>query len=418
MEKITINSVTAGKFKTEKIDGVQHIVTNMTPIVGDTVMNRILYPDSEVESSFNQLDDLPAPYGHPSIDGEKVSASKPRAINAFNVGAYIRKPSKKNKAVNCEFCLNVETAEQSANGKELLKRLNNNEKIQVSTGLKLRIKQSNGVGADGKKYNAIGSDFDFDHVAVLPANEPAAGEHVGTVLVVNGEEWNINEKRKPSLKGMIVNKLLGQYQNCVINIDNFLADENQVIYSVEENGKSDLFYKSNFRADGDTITISNQAEVKKQIDFNSKTGEITIKYVDSLNMEKDTKDTKDDELQKAINLVKKAGLKVSAQNQADDDTIEFVKNNREAIEGFVASQKREIENKRKALIDEAGMTEIVVNGLDDKTIAALAGDLLKEKTVDNSLRANQSKDRDLNDTHIKQGAGYGQITENRQEGVS
>ena len=51
--KITINSRTTGHFRKESLDGREHIVTEMVPIVGNSVMNRGFYPDDEVTKAFN-----------------------------------------------------------------------------------------------------------------------------------------------------------------------------------------------------------------------------------------------------------------------------------------------------------------------------------------------------------------------------
>jgi len=72
--KILINSRTSGKFRREDIDGRSHIVTTMMPIRGDITMNRVFYSNAAVTESFMQLDMLPAPNGHPVVNGISVPA--------------------------------------------------------------------------------------------------------------------------------------------------------------------------------------------------------------------------------------------------------------------------------------------------------------------------------------------------------
>ena len=55
---ITVNTKTSGKFRKQKINGRDHIVTDIMPIRGDTSMNKILYPNDEVQKSFTQLKSL------------------------------------------------------------------------------------------------------------------------------------------------------------------------------------------------------------------------------------------------------------------------------------------------------------------------------------------------------------------------
>ncbi len=89
---ISINSHTSGKFRREMINNRSHLITSMMPIRGDISMNGILYPNKEVKASFQQLHDLPAPNGHPIINGVHVRAFKQASMNAFNVGGFVRNP--------------------------------------------------------------------------------------------------------------------------------------------------------------------------------------------------------------------------------------------------------------------------------------------------------------------------------------
>lgn len=185
MKKIQINTRTSGKFKRMTINGRSHIVTTMMPIRGDISMNGINYPDREVTNSFQQLDMIQAPLGHPTIDGQNVSAKHPVAINSHNVGGFIRNPRKKGKRVFNDFLLDEVTANQSEEGRALIQRIENGEKVGVSTGLSINtIVNKTGTDDFNKPFIKEGSGFNFDHVAIL-MNEQAAGEHAGTELVLN-----------------------------------------------------------------------------------------------------------------------------------------------------------------------------------------------------------------------------------------
>jgi len=182
---IAINSSTAGGFRVRRTNGREHLVVNMVPIVGDSVMNGILYPDAEVSNSFDQLDNLPAPNRHPEVNGEPVSAFHPMAINAHNIGAFVRNPKKRGKVVTNELWIDIEVANTSDGGKEIIKRIKKGKKLGVSTGLRLTRENRDGT-QDGHEFNAVGRDFKFDHVALL-LNEKAAGEEFGTEVTHNNE---------------------------------------------------------------------------------------------------------------------------------------------------------------------------------------------------------------------------------------
>lgn len=189
--KITINSITSGRYSTETIAGREHLVTTIMPIMGNTAMNGIFYPDEEVELSYKQLDMIPAPNGHPRIDGELIPAYHPVAINVHNIGGFIRNPRKEGLKVFTDFVIDVEVANRSDDGKELIKRIEKGNRTPVSTGLRIgRLDTTNGVDSYGETYEKIGGDFTFDHVAVL-LYEEAAGKHAGTEFIVNSKfNWD------------------------------------------------------------------------------------------------------------------------------------------------------------------------------------------------------------------------------------
>lgn len=208
---ISINSSTNGKFRREMINNRSHIVTSMMPIRGDISMNGIFYPNKEVKASFRQLHDLPAPNGHPVINGVHVSAFKPASMNAFNVGGFTRDPKMKGKQVFVDFLIDETVANKSDDGKEIIRRIENGEKIGVSTGLNInQLELKKGKDDFGEPFNKVGSGFNFDHVAIL-LNEKAAGAHAGTELVLNTAN-----KDEPI---HIVNLVMNEPDQLEINLD-------------------------------------------------------------------------------------------------------------------------------------------------------------------------------------------------------
>ncbi len=188
--RFSINSRTSGKFKQETINGRNHIVTTMMPIAGDIAMNKMFYPNEQVKSSFDQLNNLPAPNGHPKLNGVHVTAFSPLAMNAFNVGGFIRNPKMKGKKVFTDFVIDETVANTSDDGREIIRRIKAGETVGVSTGLNIaEVTEVNGKDDHGQEYNRSGAGFSFDHVAIL-LNEKAAGEHAGTELILNTGDEN------------------------------------------------------------------------------------------------------------------------------------------------------------------------------------------------------------------------------------
>lgn len=186
--RISINSITANAVREEVYNGRNFVILNAMLIRADSSMNGIFYPFDEVKESFNQLEDLPAPLGHPKIEGEHVSASNNFARGKFDIGAFVRNVSMRGKEVHGEIFIDKEVAERTEQGRNLLQKIANKAKIGVSTGLTIaRTLIKEGVDELGKAFNRIGEGFQFDHLALLDG-EAAAGEHAGTEIIFNGEQ--------------------------------------------------------------------------------------------------------------------------------------------------------------------------------------------------------------------------------------
>lgn len=157
----------------------------VVPIVDDIVMNRHFYPSAEIKKSYNTLERNPIPLDHPKVDGKNVSASDPRAVNSYYVGAWFQNAVHENGRVSGDMYVDRRYAENSEKGKRLVERLNdmaagkNVEPIHIWTGLGFRSIATYGESR-GKRYSKICTDMQFDHVAILlnkPGNTRLASRH-------------------------------------------------------------------------------------------------------------------------------------------------------------------------------------------------------------------------------------------------
>ena len=281
--KVLVNSRTSGKFKRVDIDGRSHLVTVMMPIRGDITMNQKFYPDKEVTNSFMQLNMLPAPNGHPTVNGISVPAFHPVANNKHNIGGFLSEPRKKGKRVFVNFMLDEEVANNSEEGKETIRRIEAGEKIGVSTGLSIA-QVTNKAGEDdfGKDFNQVVSGYKFDHVAIL-LNEHAAGEHAGTELVLNEEneeilvhnaEWQINELSTHELHDKIHNLIRSPSNSDVHTwLMDIFPDSKTLVFSLEQPNQPRQLFKQTYAVDqNDNITlIDDKIEVVKKEEFIPKT---------------------------------------------------------------------------------------------------------------------------------------------------
>jgi hypothetical protein len=169
---ITLNSNTTGKYQLETDGGREYLITRMRPIVGDECMNGLLYPMPVVTNSLGQLDQLPCPAGHPTFGGQPVSALDPKGGAPFSIGAHVRRPTLNRKEVFAELAIDIEVANRSEQGKEVLNRIKSGKRLGVSTGLNGKIDQTAGTH-NGQDYYGSLTEIRYDHVAVLLDEAPA-----------------------------------------------------------------------------------------------------------------------------------------------------------------------------------------------------------------------------------------------------
>jgi hypothetical protein len=175
--------------KREQRNGREVIVVPSAVAKFDTVLNNIFYPRAELEASYQQLEGLPAPLGHPVVNNQFVSARTPEAINGFWAGAWNTNPRIEGDRVFADKVIDVEFAQNSENGRKLLAAINEGEPISTSTGLLMQREPA----PEGADYEWVGNSFVFDHDAWLLNEAPAIGTDAGVGVFVNsaGEQVEV-----------------------------------------------------------------------------------------------------------------------------------------------------------------------------------------------------------------------------------
>lgn len=417
--KIAINSNTSGKFRTVIMNDREHLVTEMVSIVGNSVMNGGFYPDDEVTNSFMQLDTLPAPNGHPRVNGHKVSAFHPAAVNAYNIGGFIKNPRKEGLVVTNEFWLDTAVANQSDDGKELISRIKSGGKVGVSTGLIPDREITNGTAEDGSPFTWIAHNIKFDHVAIL-LNVKAAGDHVGTELKLNDDDDDIvqivalNELGIESLKQKLNDKLEFKFgkENWVWIVDVF-PDQKQLIYELDprEGGESRLWKRGyGVDANEEVSLLDDTREVERVVTF-EETGGLPVTNVmytqRSHSMSDEDKKgavtqppggqapTGEDGKKAAENVaheltaetciefLKGKGMRVV--NQETDEAMQYFIDNKDQIQSVIDQDKDRLSAIRKEVVENTEFTDEDVMGLSEGNLKIIHNSI--QKPVDQTLRA-------------------------------
>jgi hypothetical protein len=187
----TRNKLTTNKdlVSRKEIRGKDHIVVSgVSHMIGDAVMNQIHYPAGETIKLSNSLGNkrIVMPSSHPTGDeGEFISASDPLALMSNFVGAFAFNFSMRGDRLISDIAIDPEVANRTDTGKQIINAIENGDPIDVSTGFFLNIEDEEGFGSDGEPFLGVASNLFLDHVAFLPNEIGAKNKFEGVGLHVN-----------------------------------------------------------------------------------------------------------------------------------------------------------------------------------------------------------------------------------------
>ena len=197
-----INQVNTSKIRIERDDkGDEIIIIPSYTMPDNIVMNGVLYPTEEIESSYRGLEGTPAPIGHPhDVDGNYVSASSEIGVNRFMHGVFNGRVERHDGRIYVEKRVNVNVASRTEQGKRLIRILRDvmdgiaDDPIHTSTGVFIQPQKLPQVRVNdsGKEYHTIARGLVWDHDAILLDEEGAATPFDGVGMLVNkGESTHV-----------------------------------------------------------------------------------------------------------------------------------------------------------------------------------------------------------------------------------
>lgn len=282
---LTIN---ASMVRREMIDGADCIIINSATLPDNIVMNGGLYPAEEIANSFMSLERVLAPVGHPEKDGKYISANDPYAIHNFDVGAYVANVERKNGKVYHDTIINIDVANQTERGREMLEAIANMEAngvpIHTSTGVLLEreILDKPQMNAAEVEYNWIARNMKFDHNALLPNQIGAATPEQGVGMMVNAsdvdmssfegneeyeDEESIGERIDEIVEDLkdALSKVESNYSYIYIPLDGL--HYNKFVYSVEYKDGTSQHYMRDFALIDDEIQLGERKAVKRKLSW-------------------------------------------------------------------------------------------------------------------------------------------------------
>ena len=170
----------SGKIKRVQREGRETIILPSYAAKADTVLNNILYPKDELESSYAGLNRTPAPFGHPMLNGAFAPAKDPEAMARTSIFAWNENARWDGDRIALDVVIDEARAKESENGRKVLEAIANETPIATSTGLLCNLEV-----ATNKPYESIARGIEWDHVAILLDEAPAIAPEQGVGIFVN-----------------------------------------------------------------------------------------------------------------------------------------------------------------------------------------------------------------------------------------
>ncbi|EOL9041349.1 hypothetical protein BS412_15535 [Cronobacter turicensis] len=193
MQVNVTTKVNSQAIRRETYNGREHLVLPSYTLPANVVMNGGLYPASEIDAHYQGLEGTLAPLGHPTVNGQFVSAFSPEGINVGHIGAWNRNVKKSGNRVYAEKWVDVQVANQSEGGRELLDRVAAIERgddvppIHTSVAVFLdQLEASEQQKAQGIEW--VAKINVMDHDAILLHEVGAAQPEQGVGLMVNADQ--------------------------------------------------------------------------------------------------------------------------------------------------------------------------------------------------------------------------------------
>ncbi len=378
--------VNRAKIRREKYNDREHIVLPSYTLPANVIMNGGLYPAEEIDKHYQTLEGTLAPLGHPTLDGEWISAFSPEGINSCHIGAWNRNVKKAGSRIYIEKWVDVEVAQRTERGREFLERVDALEKGEDVPPIHTSVTAMVEMLAPNEFQKKQGAEWvakihGFDHDAILLDEVGAATPEQGVGLMVNADQ------AKPLVEnaGVLVSESYRQREQRLqraaqkrlsTNVDSYvwIADftDDQVIISVD-----DVAYVYGYTDDGGEIVLSDSGDLVERESSWVRAAANRIKQFFKPQARPANNDREDAEM--ALTAEEKAELvaeigKAITSNLAEqfkpiNESIETLKANQEAI----SSRLNET-----AAADEKAKQEAVAAKLGETVANALTGEALNE----------------------------------------
>lgn len=180
-----------GKFRRATLEGRPHLVVPGV-ILKEEVLNGsegpVFYPADQNKASANKWNHIPIVVDHPKVGNKFVSARSPQWVDSRKVGVLFNTQSDEEGKLSPEFWFDEERTKKI--DQRVYDAIINEKPMEVSTGLEVEVTELKEEATfNGSKYKRTASNYEPDHLAVLP-------DKVGALPVAKGGGLFANESKE------------------------------------------------------------------------------------------------------------------------------------------------------------------------------------------------------------------------------
>lgn len=195
MELLVVNQV--GAVRKETLYGKPFLAVPLCLIVPGVLPGSagpLLYPEDEIEESVDRWNNMPMVLYHPmTVDNLPLSGRHPDILNQFGLGFVFNCEADPRLIGEGWFDLDM-VREVSPAVYLALKR---NQRIELSTGLRTKnIPVEKGATYNGIPFDAVATEYEPDHLAILPDQVGACSLEDGCGVLVNQRQSRRAVNRK------------------------------------------------------------------------------------------------------------------------------------------------------------------------------------------------------------------------------
>jgi len=202
----TLRLESSGKVRTEYLEGQSCLVAPCRMLV-EGVHNGSMgpgyYSKEEIASKPSVWNHMPIMVGHPkNSKGDYISArSSAGVLNASKIGILLNtKATEDGKYLDTEAWFVESRVKQIDN--RIYEALQNNTPMEVSTGLDATVIPTSGIW-NSEKYDFIVTNFEPDHLAILP-------DQIGACSLQDGAGLLVNKGQLPQAHSQALNKAVSE----------------------------------------------------------------------------------------------------------------------------------------------------------------------------------------------------------------